>query len=151
MGVIDIDKSTTLKEYRRTMADCIRLFIPNIRDGDIYPVIDYSINKRYREEPCSVVNSYTKKKSNSTLLHIADYIADREPIVTAYGAMFKKHGTVPNPLAVVIQQFLDQRQYYKDEMIKYPKGSEDFERYNLLQILEKINANGELPSYAALA
>lgn len=145
-----INDHSTMTKYKSTMADCIRLFMPNIRNDEIYPIIDYSINKRYKEEKCKITNSYTKKSANMTLLQVADYIRDREPIVTAFGTMFKRHGTVPNPLATVIQQFIDLRGLHKDEMLKFPKGSEDYERYNLYQLLDKIDTNGELPSYAAL-
>ncbi len=54
-----------------------------------------------------------------TLLQIADYIRTREPIVTAQGTMFRKHGEVPNPLADTIQSFLDLRNIHKKEMFKY--------------------------------
>ena len=56
--------------------------------------------------------------------------------------MFKHHGEVPNPLVEVVFQFLSNRSEYKNLMFTFPKGSEDFEKYNLLQLLSKIDANG---------
>ena len=79
-----------------------------------------------------------------TLLELTDYINSREPIVTAHGVMFRKHGEVPNPLSKVIQKFLDKRGEDKKMMFKFPKGSEEFEKYNLLQQLDKIDCNGKL-------
>ena len=137
-----IIESSTINEYKKTMSECIRLFMPYVSNQDLEPVLDFSIKKRLKNTDARVVNSYTNKTANMTLLAIADYIRDREPIVTAFGTMFKKHGTVPNPLAIVVQGFLDKRKQDKDMMFKFPKGSEDFEKYNLLQILDKIDCNG---------
>lgn len=137
-----LDQSSTINKYKQTMADCVKLFMPYIDKEELEPVLNYSVAKRFKDAKCKVVNSYTNKTANMTLLQVADYIRDREPIVTAFGTMFKRHGTVPNPLATVVQGFLDQREIDKGMMKKFPKGSEDFEKYNLLQALDKIDANG---------
>ena len=129
------------------------LYNPHIDFKDLDNILDYSINKRLYNANAGISNSYkryidpeTKKFKDLfhefTLLQIADYIKKREPIVTAYGTMFRHHGEVPNPLATTIQSFLDLRGIHKKEMFKYPKGSEMFEKYNLLQSLDKIDCNG---------
>ncbi len=143
MIIKDIDKSSTLVKYKETMADILQLYLPQgIKRDDMYQIIDYSINKRYYESNCRLENSYTNKNYNSTLLKMADYIMDRQPIVTAFGTMFMKHAEVPNPMGKVIQDFLDLRGIHKKQMFTFPKGSENFEKYNLLQQLDKIDCNG---------
>jgi cobalamin-dependent methionine synthase I len=132
-----------LEEYKDTMTRIIQMYYP-VSKQDLEPILDYSISKRYKEYKCEVVNTYTNQKSSQTLLALADYIASKEPIVTSYGTMFKKHGTVKNPIAIVTEQFLSERDIFKNEMFKWPKGSEDFEKYNLLQILAKIDVNGKV-------
>ena len=130
-----------LEQYKDTMSRIIQMYYPISKD-ELEPILDWSISKRYKEHKCEVVNTYTNQKSYQTLLAIADYIASKEPIVTSYGTMFKKHGTVKNPIAIVTEQFLSERDTYKKEMFKWPKGSEDFEKFNLLQSLAKIDVNG---------
>ena len=137
-----INDSPTIRKYKDTMIRCISLYYQDMDPRDIENILNYSIQKRYMQSDASVENSYTKKTANMTLLAISDYIAQRQPIVTAFGTMFKYRGTVPNPMAVVIQSFLDKRSEDKKMMFKYPKGSEMFEKYNLLQQLDKIDANG---------
>ena len=129
-----INESPTLSKYKQTLIDCLQLYLPVSRE-DLDPIVDYSINKRYHKSMCIVDNTYTNKKHNMTLLKMADYIMSKEPILTAHGTMFMKHADCPNPLGVVIQQFLDLRGEHKKTMFKFPKGSEDFEKYNLLQSL----------------
>jgi hypothetical protein len=152
--VIFLDKvSPTIQSYKDKMKRLMYLYNPHINSKDLDNILDYSINKRLYNAKAGISNSYkryidpeTKKYKDLfheyTLLQIADYIKTREPIVTAYGSMFRKHGEVPNPLADTIQSFLDLRGIHKAEMFKYPKGSEMFEKYNLLQVLDKIDCNG---------
>ena len=155
-----ISESPTLVKYKETMRQCIRLYYPEAPDTDINAAIDYSINKRLQNANAKISNSYKRYKvtktdqfgnpyqeyveptQNISLLKLSDYILSREPIVTAFGTMFKHHGTVPNPLMEVVQSFLDNRTKHKKQMFQFPKGSEQFEKYNLLQSLDKIDANG---------
>ena len=146
--------SPTIKKYKDTMARCVGMYYTNLDRREVDKILDYSIAKRYKQTPASVTDSYkhTTKKYDH-LLQVADYVMSREPIVTAFGTMFRKKGEVPNPLAEVVQSFMDNRSKHKKMMFKYPKGSEDFEKYNLLQALDKIDCNGiygTLGMYTAL-
>lgn len=137
-----LTESPTIKQYKNKMCHFTKMLYPSMDERDIDAALNYSIQKRYHETPVQVDNSYTHKVTDSTLLAISDYITQREPIVTAFGTMFKKHAEVPNPMAVVVQSFLDNRSKHKKMMFKYPRGSEQFEKYNLLQSLDKIDTNG---------
>lgn len=139
---MSVQKSITLDMYKSTMMECMKLYMPQAPEAEISKAIDYSISKRYKEEPATVLNSYTNINTDYNLLKLADYIHERRPIVTAFGTMFERHANSRNPLAEVVQGFLDQRTIDKKMMFKFPKGSEMFEHYNLLQQLDKIDANG---------
>lgn len=145
--------SPTIESYKNKMKRLMYLYNPHIPIEDLDSILDYSINKRLYNAKAGISNSYkryidpeTQKYKDLfheyTLLQIADYIKTRNPIVTSMGTMFQHHESVPNPLAITIQSFLDLRSQHKKEMFKYPKGSEQFEKYNLLQQLDKIDANG---------
>ena len=144
LAQIDTDTSPTIQEYKKSMKQILKMYNPYISEKEANNILDFSISKRYYEATCVVDNSYTKKQKNKTLLMMSDYIMKKEPILTAHGTMFKKHADCPNPLGVVIQQFLDARGLHKKQMFKFPKGSEDFEKFNLLQSLDKIDANGRV-------
>ena len=148
-----IDSSPSLSKYKHTMKSCIKLYYPRINESDLDKAINYSINKRFHNsDKVRIVNSYKRYRGendewvypcqNVTLQKLTDYILSKRPIVTAYGTMFMHHGEVPNPLFDVVQSFLDNRTKYKKMMFSYPKGSFEFEKYNLFQLLAKIDANG---------
>ena len=156
--------SVTIESYKNKMKRLMYLYNPYIDTKDLDNILNYSIAKRLYNAEAGISNSYKRYIDPETqkykdlfheysLLQIADYIKSREPIVTAYGTMFKHHGEVPNPLGMTIQSFLDLRGVHKKEMFKYPKGSEMFEKYNLMQSLDKIDANaiyGALGMYTSL-
>ena len=142
MSQIDVNEHKSLLEYRDTMVRVIKSIYPSMNIIDIEKGVDYSISKRFKNFDLKVQNNYTQTITELTMLELLDYIARREPIITSYGTMFKKHADVPNPLSRIIQNFLDLRKKHKKEMFKYPKGSEMFEHYNLLQALDKIDVNG---------
>ena len=142
MNNIIPSKHKSLSSYRDTMFRILKSMYPDASNSDLYDGIDYSISKRFKNFNLTVQNNYTNSDIELTMLEMLDYIAKRQPIITSYGTMFKRHEVVPNPMSKVIQNFLDLRKKHKKEMFKYPKGSEMFEHYNLLQALDKIDVNG---------
>ena len=138
------NSNTNLKvinEYVETMVSGLRHSFPNLHERELRDAIAWSINKRLYNGNASLNNNYTHKKLNGTVLDILKYIEKLEPIVTSSGVLFKKHKEAVNPMSKMIMGFLDKRAAYKKEMFRYPKGSEQFARYNLAQLLEKLNAN----------
>lgn len=164
------DTSPTLKRYKDTMMDCVKLVHPNMPEDLLELGVDYSIRKRLKDSNVQISNSYKRRRAierdpvtgaeklvfknsiqNITLQKLSDYILSREPIVTAFGTMFQHHGTIPNPLMDVVQSFLDNRTAYKKKMFTFPKGSEEFEKYNLFQSLTYSGTpNGDIGVQTAL-
>ena len=139
MDKVKVDDHPILVNYKNTMTRIIHSAHPRMNYEDIEKAVEYSIQKRFKNFDLSIQNKYKNKDAQMTMLEMLDYISRREPIITSYGTMFKKHEEVPNPMAKVIDNFLILRKKDKKEMFKYPKGSEMFEHYNLLQTLDKID------------
>ena len=137
-----VNEALIVQEYSGVVKRMLKFIYPNMHDSDFDKAINYSINKRYKQEPCRIYNDYKNKTVNMNLLELTEYILSRKPIICNYGVMFKQHGTVPNPLIEMLEEFMVSRGLLKDEMFKYSKGSEDYEKYNLLQILAKLDGNG---------
>ena len=127
--------------YKETLKRMLSLNLPSLTNKELDEAIDYSMNKRYKAVPSKVYNNYTEKTAMNTLVELTDYIYSREPIVTAWGVLFKRHGVVPNPLTKLIHMFMLNRDKEKKIMFQYPKGSEEFEEHNLLQLLAKVDTN----------
>ena len=133
-------ESPVITKYKQVMLPMLKMNFPLLSDGEIAAAIDDSISGHFRDTEVEIDNNYKKKKVDMTLRSLADYIISKEPIITSYGVLFNRHGTMPNPIYHLIDGFIRDRKLMKKEMFKYPKGSEDFEKYNLLQLLLNFRA-----------
>lgn len=131
-----------INKYKEATIPLLEKSFPNLNWMELEEGVDYSVKNRLKDWDCVIDNNYLMQQKQMTGLQLTDYIISREPIITAYGVMFKKHVEAINPLSLMISGFLDDRVKEKKEMFKYPKGSEDFEKHNLMQQLYKIDANG---------
>lgn len=141
MDISDMLMMKPSEVYKSEVKDALKLSFPGLYEFEIDEAINYSIMKRGNDTPAVLDNNYTKMKEQTTLWTVTNYIMSREPIITVAGVIFKKHGSCPNPFVMLIQEFLKQRGIYKKDMFKYPKGSEEFEKYNILQLSEKVSGN----------
>lgn len=139
---MNIGEFKIIQQYKEFCIDLLRYNFPDLSLIELNDAIDYSMIKRCKDNDAIIENNYKNKQLNTSVLNLLEYIIQSEPIITSFGVMFKKHDVEKNPVNDVIQGFLKTRKAFKKEMFKYPKGSEMFEKYNLLQLLAKIDSNG---------
>lgn len=149
-----MDNNITIQEYKNSMMRMIKLLYPMITDSELSNAIDYSIQKRLYNPQISVTNNYKNITIDMTLLQIANEIKTKRPIMSAYGVLFKRHQKDYNtPFYNLLETFITNRTKFKNKMFEYPKGTEEFQKYNLLQLLAKIDCNalyGVLGQYSSL-
>lgn len=133
---------TILNNYKKDTLNILKYNFPMVDLSVLSDAVDYSINKRLKDSELRVHNNYNEKTIDSTILEMTEYILSRKPILTAFGVLYQKKAESINPIAKRIKGFMNDRKKLKKEMFKYPKGSEEREKYNLLQLLKKLDANG---------
>lgn len=141
VGNIAICNSPAMIKYKQEMLPGLHRLFPGLSKDDLLEAIDYSILNRFQDKKAELDNSYTHQTQTTTAFKLVNYVLDRKPIYTASGTLYQHHGAVPNPFYELIDSFIVNRDGYKKKMKSYPKGSSDFAKYNLFQIIEKVCAN----------
>lgn len=134
-------KSIVFKAYKELMKRNMKRILPQLSNDELDRAIDYSIQKRIYNGSCRLENVYKNKTYDTNLLELTEAIKRDKPIVTSFGCLFSRHGSVDNPMYNMIQEFSDRRNMFKKEMLKHEKGSPEYKKYNLAQKVAKIDNN----------
>ena len=137
----DLSQELAFNSYKQQMFRIMSYIFPQLNQFELNRAIDWSINKRVKNSDIYINDNYREINTNTSTIAMVNYLLSRRPILTSFGCLFSQHGDVPNPLYQLIQEFADRRDTYKKEMFKYDKGSELYNRYNLLQLVSKVDTN----------
>lgn len=133
-----LDNNLYIQKYKGVVLDMLRLSFPQLTLPEIEYGVDLAIREQIQDHDIVIDNNYKKTKVNTTLLELSHFILSKEPIITAYGVMFSKHGSVDNPIYKMVNGFIIGRDKAKKQMFQYPKGTHEFQSMNLLQLLMKL-------------
>ena len=131
-----------IQQYQQMMLENMASSFPLLKSKEMAEAIIWAIQNNARIPKGKFDNNYTHQSFECDIAQILAYIKKLQPIVCPSGVFFYRHKQKDNPLSRMIQGFLKQRKVFKKQMLNSPRGSYEFEKYNLLQLLEKINANG---------
>jgi hypothetical protein len=133
-------KSFVTDRYIEIATISLKKLFPGASVRELSEGVKSAITQYHRVAYANTHNSYTgERHRNISIPRLTDHIFRDRPILTHNGVLFKKDEV--NLLAGLIQKFIDTRNIDKGEMKKHPKGSPMFEKYNMLQALDKIDAN----------
>lgn len=148
-----LQQSPTIQHYKDVVLRMASINRSDIPFRVLNDAIDYSIAKRFRDNQVYIENNYKKKKVDMTLLDTCDYIDIKKPIISASGVLFQRHENSTNLIYKVIDEFVESRDIAKGTMFKYLKGSEEFQYWNLQQLLAKRDVNalyGAMGQYSCI-
>lgn len=134
-------QSIAFQDYKDTMRRNIKYLFPQLSSDELERAIEYSINKRIINSACQLNDTYKNAVYNTNMLELTEYIMHDRPILTSFGCLFHRHGDVDNPLYMMIQEFADRRNRFKQKMLKYKKGSEQYKHFDLDQSVAKRDTN----------
>lgn len=130
-----------LKLYKETMRNILIKFKGEYESFELDDAIDYSIQKRYNQTPVKIHNNIKNQTMDLNVLDLVNQLLNNQAVLTTQGVLFAKYGTIKNPFYHFVQYLLDKRDEAKTEMKKHPKGSELYNKYNLLQLNYKVACN----------
>lgn len=138
----NVPKGKFIEMYRQSMIEILSRLVPEYNLSELYEVIDYAISNTYQESKADVYNNRSNAHFRSDLLGLTNFILDHKPILTTQGVLFKRHDQSKNPFYNFIQYLLDKRDAAKKMMKKFEKGTEEYNKWNLMQLNYKVATNG---------
>ena len=130
-----------LKKYRKEMKEIMKSINPNWDDDFLDEQILKFTRERVKNPEVVIDNNFTGENRETTLLSVFDWTFDRKPIIAGNGTFYKNQHEAMNPMAKMLEGFLNDRKHYKKLMFKEEPGTWKYADYDRKQLNEKILAN----------
>ena len=137
----NIPQGTIIDRYIDTMKNILLKALPELEEFELDEAIRYSIGVRYKSVPVKVHHNVKNIYANMDVLALTNQLLKQEAVMTTQGVLFRPFGSVKNPFYNYIQYLLDKREEAKEEMKHHDKGTELYNRYNLMQLNYKVACN----------
>lgn len=137
-----INSNYLLREYRNIMFNYMKNIFSDISKEDILSIINDRISETFVNPNVSLYNSYKDKTANSTLLDFGNFVEKNEPILTSSGVIFQNHSkNIESVLPSRFKHYISERDKLKGIMFQFKEGTYEYELYDILQLLAKIDGN----------
>jgi hypothetical protein len=120
----------TTEQYVEQLA----LVFPDKSKEELTSYVESKIQSTLQDR--NVIFNDGEKKNQQSLLEFASFMEDEKPILSGYGAVYKKHTEANNMLADMFNYLLVSRKKVKKEMFKHV-NDEDRSVYNNLDLSQK--------------
>jgi hypothetical protein len=123
-----------LKAYRNQLVDQLSLVYPNLERSVIVSFAEKKIDETLKDR--DIIWNDGEKKERRSLLEMTEWIETEKPIITGYGAFYKKHTEGKNLLSEMVDYLLKSRKVVKKQMFQHV-NDEDRTQYNNLDLMQK--------------
>lgn len=134
--------NTYLIIYKDKMKKQLLRMHPDWDEDKLDKKITKIINRDVKNPEVVLDNNYIKKTQKSTLLTTLNWDFDRKPILAGNGTFYKQHSEIPNPNAIMVRGFLNDRKKLKSLMFEIgDELSRKYKDFDLFQNNKKKLAN----------
>jgi DNA polymerase family B len=123
-----------LESYRDQAVGQLSLLFPGEPKEKLEEFVEKQVDERFRDRTVDFKRGEIVEQRS--LLELTDWLETEKPIMTGYGAFYKKHEESINKLADMVDYLLKSRKVYKKEMFKHV-NDEDRTTYNNFDLMQK--------------
>ena len=137
-----INDSSFIDLWKKEMISTIKQMHPDWKKKQINDVIDEMLIKQMRVPDVTLDNNYTGEQRDSNMLSVFDWAINRKPLIAGNGTFYKNQHEAMNPIAKMLNGFLNERKSIKKEMFKVKdKTSDLYKDLDRAQLNVKILVN----------
>jgi len=130
-----------LEDWKKHYTRIFTTMYPELKKKEIKGFLDEVIKERLVNPKASMHNNYNHLDIDVDLLSMIDWFRNTNAIAAGFGVFFWNQDQVLNPAAVMLDNFLKLRKFYKNQLPDHQEGSYDYMALDRMQLTEKINAN----------